>query len=158
VTAPAGWVEVLRTQRGEIAQVTYYRLATAAEPMAHEFAFSRSLKAAGAISRFTGVDAADPIVSADGWSGDSKVMTAPDVTAEDKSLLVSLFGFNAKNLTLTVPAGMTGRYNAQNPKNLTISAADEPRETGMTGVRVSQPAPLTSNKWIAQNIVLRLAQ
>jgi hypothetical protein len=71
--------------------------------------------------------------------------------------LVSFFGFKKKDTTLSVPGGMTGRYNFQNPQDVTIRAADEARGAGATGSRSSTPSPRNSDKWVAQNVVLRWA-
>jgi hypothetical protein len=156
---PAGWTLVRRTDRlSDIGQAIYSRVATGAEPASYAWSFSQAVKAAGGISRYSGVDPVNPIVASSGAGGDSNTLTAPGVTAADHSMLVSFFGFKKKDTTLSVPTGMTGRYNFQNPQDVTLRAADELRESaGATGNRVSRSSPSNSDKWVAQNVVLRRA-
>jgi hypothetical protein len=155
---PAGWTRVLRTNsKTDIGQVTFYRVATDVEPVSYTFPFNQAVKAAGGITRYSGVDTANPIVAAAGAAGDSNTLTAPNVDAVADSMLVTHYGFKKKDTTLSVPAGMDGRYNFQNPQDVTIRAAEELRAAGATGSRVSTPSPRNSDKWVAQNVVLRKA-
>jgi hypothetical protein len=155
---PAGWTRVLRTNsKTDIGQVTFYRVATDVEPVSYTFPFNQAVKAAGGITRYSGMDTANPIVAAAGAAGDSNTLTAPSVDAVADSMLVTHYGFKKKDTTLSVPAGMGGRYNFQNPQDVTIRAAEELRAAGATGSRVSTPSPRNSDKWVAQNVVLRKA-
>jgi|GEM_PF-985622 len=157
LTAPEGWTLVRRTDRlTDLGQAVFYRVATSAEPASYTWTFSQAVKAAGGIARYSGVDTDTPIVISNGGGGDSSTLTAPGVEAEANSMLVSFYGFKKKDTTLTVPEGMSGRYNFQNPQDVTIRSADEARATaGATGNRVSTPSPRNSDKWVAQSIVLR---
>jgi len=158
ITAPTGWQLVRRTDRlTDIGQAIYSKVATDDESASYSWSFSQSVKAAGGISHYTGVDSDDPIVASSGAGGDSRTLTAPGVTAADGSVLVSFFGFKKKDTMLSVPTGMTGLYNFQNPQDVTMRAADEARDVGPTGNRTSTPSPSNSDKWVAQNVVLRWA-
>jgi hypothetical protein len=149
---------VLRTNRGaDLGQAVFYRVATASEPASYSWTFGQAVKAAGGISHYTGVNANNPIIVSSGNAGDSSTLAATGVTAEANSTVVALFGFKKKDTTLSVPAGMSGRYNFQNPQDVTIRAADELRQAGPTGDRISEPSPRNLDKWVAQLVVLRRA-
>ena len=81
---------------------------------------------------------------------------APSVNALDNTVVVAFFGMKKKDITLSVPTGMTGLYNYQNPQDVTIRAATQPWTTaGPTGSRTLISSPKNYDKWVAQLVVLR---
>ena len=156
ITAPAGWVLVLRTNRSsDIGQAMYYKVATGAEPASYTWNFNQANKAAGGILRYSGVDTANPIIASSGNSGDGSTLTGLSVASEANSMLVALYGLKKKDTTMSTPAGMTQRYLFQNPNDIRIKAADQLNPANPTGNRVSTAG--SGDKWIAQLVTLRPA-
>jgi hypothetical protein len=156
-----GWTLVLRTNRSsDIGQAVFYRVATADDTTVTDYTFtlSKPVKAAGGIIHYKGVDTASPIVASSGNSGDSSTLAATSISAELGSMLVAFFGIKKKDTTLSVPSGMSGIYNYQNPQDVTIRAAQETSSAaGATGNRVSTASP-SGDKWVAHLVALRMAE
>jgi hypothetical protein len=161
---PAGWTLVRRTNAQnhpngtDLGQAIFYKVAGAAEPASYTFPFNQAVKAVGGIIRYSGVNLLHPngpIVTSSGNSGDSSTLTALGINVAENTRLVALFGFKKKDTMLSIPDGMTGRYNFQNPQDVTIRAADQSAGVGATGNRVSTPSPSNSDKWVAQLVGLR---
>ena len=158
ITSPSGWSLVLCTNHGsDIGQAIYHKVATENEPDSYSWNFSQSVKAAGGILRYTGVDVSSPIIAYSGNSGDSKTLTAISINSTETNYrLIAFFGIKKKNASLSTPTGMTQTYLYQNPQDVRIKAADELRtKAGDTGNRVSRSRD--SEKWVAHLIALRPA-
>jgi hypothetical protein len=124
----------------------------------YTFTLSKPVKAAGGIIHYKGVDTASPIVASSGNSGDSSTLAATTISAELGSVLVAFFGIKKKDTTLSVPSGMSGVYNYQNPQDVTTRAAQETSSAaGATGNRVSTASP-SGDKWVAHLVALRMAE
>jgi hypothetical protein len=152
---PSGWTLVRRTNNGsDLGQAIFYRVAGATEPASYAWPFSQALTAAGGILRYTGVSTTDPVVASSGNTGDSGTLTAPGVSALERSALVAFFGLKKQGTSLSTPPEMTGRYYFESPQDLAIRGADEPRASGgATGNRTSTAEQAA--KWVAQLVALR---
>ena len=154
---PSGWTQLFRTDRGtDIGQAVFYKFAVASDVTAtsYTWTFSQSMKAAGGILRYTGVDPV-PIVASSGNTGESNPLTALSVNATANSRLVAFFGVK-KTTNLSNPSGMSSIYQVQNPQDITSRASDEVRSTaGATGSRTSTATAV--DKWVAQLVALREA-
>jgi prepilin-type N-terminal cleavage/methylation domain-containing protein len=165
IIAPLGWTLERRTDRlTDLGQAVYWKVAGPAELGPYSWIFSQSVKAAGGIIRYTGVDTDTPVVQSSGNApGNSSTLTANSVNAEEGSRLVAFFGFKkaGASFNLSAPTGMTSRYQFQNPQDVTMLAADELRTSaGSTGNRVSN-ATTSGNPenqaWVAHLVALRPA-
>jgi hypothetical protein len=161
---PAGWTLVRRTNLGsDVGQAIFYRVAGASEPAgSFTWTFAQALSAAGGIMRYTGVHAANPIVSSSGATGVSSQLTAPGVATHPSGNLVAFYAFKKTGVTLSAPTQMTARYGLESPGLLTIGAADERRTTwpATSGSRTATaqiPGSTSppSDKWVAQLVMLR---
>ena len=158
VTAPSGWTLVLDHENGHgYSQIVYVRVASGSEPASFRWRFSRSTTAAGSITVYAGVNAAQPIDVAGGrTNSSSQSITAPSVTTTiPEALLVGFFGIDS-NAAIWPPSGMVeqAEVRATGHDKVTLESADEFILTaGATGKRVA-----TSNKRadnIGQVIALR---
>lgn len=136
VTAPAGWT-LLRTDTAgtSMRKATFWRLATASEPVSYTWGFNKPRNAVGTILAYDGVSATSPIQASSGQvNAASRSMTAPSLsTTTPGAVMVGLFGL-AKRATVTPATGMTERSEVVSPT--TVSAA----ATGETADRVqAQP-------------------
>lgn len=152
---PSGWTRVVRTNQGtDLGTAVFWRVATATEPASYTWTFGQSVKAAGGILRYTGVDTANPIVSFSGNSGTNANLNALSVTAPAGSRLVGYYGIKKTSATLSTPGGMTQRYAFANEQDVRILAADEVKSTGgASGSRTSGSS--VPEKWTANLVALR---
>ena len=152
---PAGWVMHLRTNNlTDLGQAFYYRIIfdADAEPASYTWTFDETVKAAGGISRYSGVSNSSPIVESSGNTGDGTTLLATSVLGEAGSVLVAAFGVK-KTTALATPGGMTARMTATNPQDVTLHAADVAVGVGATGDRGSTAG--SGDKWVAQLATLR---
>jgi hypothetical protein len=171
LVAPSGWTLVRRTNSidvvtgTDLGQAIFRKFATGSEPADYTWEFRKGtsleqVRAAGGITRYTGVDPDNPIVASSGGAGDGIVLTAPEITAEAKSVLVAFFG-HKKLTTLSNPTGMDHIYHEEhsNQSGPTVRASQELRAaTGATGSRISNAdAVVGADKWVAQLVALRAA-
>ena len=157
ITAPAGWtLEVRTNQINNIGQAVYYKFATASDEAASDFtwSFSISVKSAGGILRYSGVDTADPVIDTQANSGENgNVVVGQSVQGQPDSTLLALFAVK-KNTTLSTPSGMQTRMTHLNTDDVRVLAADQAiTSSGGTGSRTSVPD--ISDKWVAHLILLR---
>jgi hypothetical protein len=153
---PSGWTLLdRRNQSTDLGQAIFYRFATASEASNYSFTFSQSVKAAGAILRYSGVHPTNPIVAKSANNGADGTLTALGVTAEADSMAVALFGVK-KNTTLSLPVTYTSRVDYANPQDVKIRAGDRHFSlAGATGNVTSTAG--ASDKWVAHLVVLRQA-
>lgn len=163
---PTGWTLIRRTNNtGNISLLTYYKVATASEPVSYTWTLPAATRAAAGIIRYTGVDIANPInVSGDAISTISNnAPTAPAVTTTSVRTAVIAFlaiangtGGSAGNYFGNPTSPMTERIDirgadAAGPSfeasNKTVAAA------GDTGTTAATAAG--SGQWAAQQIALK---
>jgi hypothetical protein len=166
LVSPGGWTLVRRTDRGtDLGQAIFSKVATSSDAAAATLSYTWQFKkgsslqaerAAGGITRYTGVDTSSPVVDSDGASGDSRSLTAPGVDAVSDTMLVGFFGI-MKQTSLSIPSGMSERYFRQhsNSSGPTIKATEQVTSTSPTGSRTSTAG--ASEKWVAQLVALRPA-
>lgn len=117
----AGFTPVQRTtDSSSIVQFTGYRVLTATPPASYTFTFqsddiggTASVKAAGGIIAYSGVDTASPVMtSAAQTNASSTTMTAPAVTTTTANAMIIAFHGTAIAGTVTAGSSMTQRYQA----------------------------------------------
>jgi len=161
ITPPSGWTLIRRqnsTTATNVSIATYYRVA-GAEAGPYVWSFSPSVRAAGGIIRFTGVNTSNPIDVSNGNSGGPGTsLSATQVTTTvANTTLVGFFG---------IDTGATFTASGSNPLSeqfdIRNSSASGPATWGAT--RTQATAAATGNKtatasasgpWVAQLIALR---
>jgi hypothetical protein len=175
-TAPAGWTQVGTT----IDQTTgagtggyghrlamYRRVATGAEPASYTWSFGGAplhAGAAGAVSSFSGVDTANPIVANAGQvTAAAATHVAPTIntTPVTNTMLVSTFTANSSG-TWTPPGSMTERADVASlavPNDLGLSLEQNTEAVpaaGLTGTRTAtQSTPPASDTGATYSLALR---
>ena len=156
LATPSGWT-LLQNDSNTIVQALYYRFATASETGNVTWTWSNNRRAAGGIVLYRGVDSSQPPGPAAVDSDDDDDLEAPAQTVvEANSLLITLYGLNRGNETLTAAGSMTTAYHRSSTDNsgVTLLASYEQRPaTGSTGVRTANSSD--SRDWIAHSLLLR---
>ena len=156
LATPSGWT-LLQNDSNTIVQALYYRFATASETGNVTWTWSSNRRAAGGIALYRGVDSSQPPGPAAVDSDDDDDLEAPAQTVvEANSLLITLYGLNRGNETLTAAGSMTTAYHRSSTENsgVTLLASYEQRPaTGSTGVRTANSSD--SRDWIAHSLLLR---
>jgi hypothetical protein len=152
VTAPTGWTQILRSDNGKVmTKLTYYRLATAAEPTTYTWQFSRAQAASGGIVAYSGVDQGAPVLASSARisAAQSLSITAPSVTLPDGGATLVGFFSIATSSTVTAPAGMTERWDVASTAGkykVTSEVAEAVQAAaGVTGDRVAASAFAAAN-------------
>src|SRR3989344_715183 len=165
VAAPLGWTEILRTgNANRVSIISYWKIAGASEPSNYTWSFDLKTTAVGGITRYSCVDATNPIDSAAGSSGNGTVAIAPAITtstANDK--VVAIFSVDAgrggdAGKYFATPADMTERYDVSNTSSGPSTALDDATQAavGNSGTKSSTIANgRTRHNWVAQQIALR---
>jgi hypothetical protein len=115
--APAGWSTIATVTGSTNPRVYgYYRVAGSAEPATYTWTLTSSVKNAGGIARYSGVDPAQPLdgapTMAAAASGTSA--TLPGVTTSaPNAMLVGCVGINSTSTgaLISSPAGMTQAWD-----------------------------------------------
>jgi hypothetical protein len=144
VATPAGWTLIRTDAAGTYTtQALYYRVATATEPASYTWSFSGSVPAAGGISAYQGVNTTAPVnVSAGtGQNVDTTSIVAPSVTTTVAGAEVVGFFSIGGNNSITPPAGMTERGEANSSagsNHVTWESSDFLQATaGATGTKTA---------------------
>jgi hypothetical protein len=162
VAAPSGWAEAVRTtcvgnDDIELTQVVFVRAVAPGEPDVYAFT-ATATGIAGALAAYAGVDVQLPVLAAGGQiRRNSRLTTAPSVTAPvPGALLLGAFS-NSGRSPLTAPSGMTARIAAAATPDVRLLLADELRPAaGATGDRTASSAqPNTCG--VGQLVALRPA-
>lgn len=153
---PSGWT-LLRSDSNGLVQALYYRFATTSETGSVTWTWNRNRRSAGGIALYRGVDPGQAPATVAVDAGNDSDLEAPSQTVtEANSLLVTLYGLNRGNETLTGASGMTTAYqrSSSRSRGLTLLASFEPRPSpGSTGVRTAiSSAP---REWLAHSLLLR---
>jgi hypothetical protein len=167
VTPPIGWTEVLRTDYdSNIGIDTYEKIASASEPANYTWVLSPQTRAQGGITRYSGVDASDPIDTAAGNTGRSKIATTSSITttaANDEVVAVYALHVGSSNFAgdfFSTPASTTEKYDSSyTTAGPTIASFDTTQATaGAVGSKSSTISgnPNQQRDWAAQTIALKM--
>ncbi|OGG73871.1 hypothetical protein A3A40_02570 [Candidatus Kaiserbacteria bacterium RIFCSPLOWO2_01_FULL_54_20] len=158
VTAPAGWTQIRRTDNGtNVSIVSYWKVAGDSEPAAYTWTITPQTRAVGGITRYTGVDATNPIDTSSGNTGRSNVATAPSITtASSNEELVTLFAADAR-VQFSAPTGMVEKYDTSNGSS--PSTAEDDSLQAAAGATGPKTATISSSRrnWAAQLVALHPA-
>jgi RHS repeat-associated protein len=140
VATPAGWTPVTVGSTAGVALATFTHTAAAADPVSWVFNLSQSVKAAGSISAYTGVDTTSPIdTSATGTNVSGVNHVAPSVTTTGANRLGVTITAATAATSMTPPAGSTERADqagGAGAPTATIETSDFPQAAvGATGTK-----------------------
>jgi MBG domain (YGX type) len=173
ICTPPGWTSIRRNDFAlKIVQQTFYRVATAVEPVTtHTWEFRtnpancgttdtltrRNTGAAGGITRYTGVDTTNPIDVHAGTSGGSaSTGNAPSVTTTAAGAQVLRFFAGFKNISIGPASRIYSVGSSNNSAERTAAAFDAAQATaGATGTFTATFS--NSAEFAAQTIALRAA-
>jgi hypothetical protein len=151
VTAPAGWTAITTNAVTGAGLTTWRHLVVAGDPASWTFNLSQSVKAAGSISAYSGVDPTNPIdVTATGTNAAAGTsQSAPSVTTTG----ANRFGFTAVASagagTATPPGGSTERADQAagvGDPTVAIETSDFAQATaGATGVKQATSSAATTS-------------
>ena len=164
---PAGWTQVIRTNRiDDIGQAIFYKYAGANEPATYTWQFRKTnseledVHGTGGILNLTGVSTTNPVIASGGNVGDGGTLSAPSVNGQNGAMLFAFYGYK-KQVNLSEPSGMTKQYQVQNRNDsgpTSMAAAQLLTSSNATGARNSTYTPSDqSDKWVAQQVVIRPA-
>ncbi|MBL8158347.1 LamG domain-containing protein [bacterium] len=161
ITIPDGWNVIEHTNKGnEISIASYWKLATGSEPDAYIWRISPTTRAAGGITRFSGVDAGDPIGPVSESSGRGTTATAPSITTTtEDSQLVALFSIDAGLFSggrFSAPNGMSEKYDISYAPLGPSTALDVSAQSsaGASGSKSSTFSKSIKQNWVSQLIAL----
>ncbi|MGE5074176.1 MAG: DNRLRE domain-containing protein [Anaerolineae bacterium] len=162
ITAPTGWQLILTTQSGSsVEEATFYRVASASEPVSYAWSFGSSQPATGAISGFMGVDTSRPVDASSGkYNSSTATITFTQITTTlANDMLLAAVGVSG-NTTVTPPTGFTEDYDLKNAASSNGKTAELSHfvksTTGLTAVGTAREDTLTVSN-LAQLIALRPA-
>jgi len=160
VTAPSGWTLIARTNNGsDIGLATYWKVAGSGEPGSYTWSIGGGAFAAGTITRYTGVDTANPAgildpAAAAARTGASGSLTAPSITTgQDYTQVVGVYASASTN-SINPASGMSERSDysfATGGLRLEISD-DQLASAGPSGDKTASGG---NAPWAAQLIGLR---
>ena len=144
VTAPTGWTTVTSNATAGVTLSTFTHTA-AADPASWVFNLSQSVKAAGAISAYSGVDPVSPIdVSATGTNLAGTNHVAPSVTTTGANRLAVTITAATAATSMTPPVGSTERADqagGAGAPTATVETSDFPQSAvGATGTKTTVTA------------------
>jgi hypothetical protein len=162
VTPPNGWNLIARTDNdANVSLITYWKAATANEPSSYSWNVSPQTRAAGGITRYSGLNNTNPIDVIASSTGRGQVATAPTITTSNPNeqiLAVFATDTGTNNSPLfTTSVGMTKLYDRKYaPLGPTLSSQDASQSTvGIVTARDSNISTNASRDWAAQQIALR---
>ena len=165
ITAPAGWTQVLRTDKDtNISLISYWKVAGTSEPSSYTWFVDNQTTAEGGITPYTGVDISNPIDASAGNTGYGTLATTTSVTTnlvndQVVALLATDLGkSNSANAYFTTPIGMTEKYDVTNTPFGPSTAQDEMLQAaiGSTGSKSSTISGNKPTNWVTQTIALRM--
>ncbi len=161
VTPPAGWTLVRRTDNStNVSLVTYVKVAGASETASYTWIFSPSVRAAGGILRYTGVNTTSPVDVSAGQSSTDTIspfrVTAPTMsTTSDAEALVGFYAVGT-GTTYSANSLFTEQLDVRNSNALGPSvqgAVGTQATTGATGTSYATSG--SGGQMVAQHIALR---
>ena len=163
INAPTGWALISRSDNDtNVSIASYYRIVGSTESTTYTWSISPQTHAVGGITRYSGIDATNPIDIVGTSSGRGITATAPSVsTTVANNQVVSLFASNVgKNNSplFSTTSGMTKKYDAKNaPFGPTTSVQDAmTTSVGLTGTHTVTISNNKDQDWTAQTIALRM--
>lgn len=161
ITIPDGWNLIEHTNKGnDISIASYWKAATDSEPDEYVWKISPTTRAAGGITRFSGVDAGDPIGPVSESSGRGTTATAPSITTTtEDSQLVALFSIDAGLFSggrFSAPNGMSEKYDISYAPLGPSTALDVSAQSsaGASGSKSSTFSKSIKQNWVSQLIAL----
>lgn len=164
VTPPTGWTQILRTDNEtNVSVVTYWKAVGASEPSSYLWTLSPQTRAQGGITRYSGVDPANPIDVVAGNGGLGTIATTSSVTTSvANEIVVAVYALHVGGLNhagdfFGAPLGMTERYDASyTAAGPTIAEFDGVQTVpGNTGIKTSDIAGNKQRDWVSQIIAFR---
>ena len=145
VATPAGWTPVTTGSTAGVTLATFTHTAAAGDPVSWVFNLSQSVKAAGSISAYTGVDTTSPIdTSVTGVNVSGTNQVAPSVTTTGVNRLGVTITAATAATSMTPPAGSTERADQAGGAGVptaTVETSDFPQAAvGATGVKTTVTA------------------
>jgi len=156
ITPPAGWTVILKTNNStDCGMVTYYKVATASEPVSYTFGILNGSKWAIGCSRISNVSVASPIDVFMGATGSGITTTAPSITTSSNNALILCFYTNKKDASYTAAVSTTERYDDPNtteglPSNMMSSF--KMISAGSTGPRNAIASE--TERWVGQQVAI----
>ena len=159
ITPPAGWTQVARTDNDvNVTLISYWKIAGSQEPSNYSWVIDKQTRAAGGITRYSGVDPNDPIDTVASSTGLSSTATAPAITTSAANEeVVSLFATNVSK-TFSTPTGMNQKYNLSYAATVGPSTAAFDTlqvSAGSTGSTATSVDANTARYWSAQQIAIK---
>lgn len=161
ITAPSGWTLVARTDNDtNVGIASYWKTTSNSEPSSYTWTISSQTRAAGGITRFSGVTGPNPIDVVADANGRGVVATAPSITtSHSNEKVVTLFAINAgktNSAPISTTTGAIKLYDVKNTPYGPTSAEQEVTQstagdTGTFSVTVSNGP---QRDWVAQTIAL----
>ena len=161
VATPNGWNLIRRTDNGNnLSTLSYYRWAGTNEPSSYTWTFGASVRAAGGIMRYTGVNTGTPVDGSStntGNGGNQGNLRASSVNQSvGNAALVTFHAIDTGTTISTNNSGMNEQFDVRNNSNNgpTIQGSeDTDGSSGQTGNKDHDAG--NSAQWAAQLIVLR---
>jgi len=160
ITPPSGWTLIRSNLQGDLRQSLYYWVAAAPISASYTWSLGASVRSAGGLAVYRGVENTTPIDAHSGQGGSGTSITAPSITTTvNYALLVAFFGAANGNTDITIPTGMSlvfTRADKAGNAGATIAAASQLQTSaGASGTRTAT-GPNANN--IGQLIALRPAR
>ncbi len=159
ITPPSGawggWTTIDSVvNAGEVAMVTYWRIAGGAEPPNYKFTLNASSKYAISCFRITGHHPSMPIHAFGDSLGASGNVVAPSITTTiPKCLVFAFYSNDTTSTSYTPPAGTTEIFDLAVSFTISLMAATYNHPIGPTGVKIA--IPTASAPWAAQQVAVR---
>ena len=162
ITPPdASWSTVLNTVNSTLArQIIFMKIATASEPASYTFTFSSSIRAAGGIAAYAGVNTATPLNGTPAGnicsSSCGATINVPSVTTSvQKTMVLAFLGKTNNNPALGQVSNMTEHWDVfSTGPNPRIESSQDDLLLGTSGATGTQTASGASVPWIAQIMAL----
>lgn len=163
VTVPEGWNLISRINNDADTEslLSYWKVVNAVGAEEYTWQIEPQARAAGGITRYSGVDTGSPILTSAGQFGRGTVATAPAIaTSVPNAQILAVYSINAGSnnaQSFSVPTGMTVKFTEKNtPFGPTIGVYDALQ----TAAGTVSPAESTvstgiQREWVAQHIALK---
>lgn len=160
ITAPDGWNLILKTNNeANVALASYWKIAASAAPATSTWTVNSQTRAEGGITRYGGVNTANPINAFMGGTGRSNSPTAPTITTTvPNTQVVAVYAYPAgagSGNHFSAPTGMTERYDTTNSPFGPSLASFDMTQTAATSTGTKVTSVTGQRDWAAQTIALR---
>jgi len=159
---PYGWTQIRRTDNDvHISVISYYKLATSSNQETYTWKFQDQTTGEGAISRYVGVNTANPIAASTGNTGFGESATTSSLTtAVASTTIVNLFatdvGKAAQAPYFSTPSGTSERYDLNNaPFGPSTASSDAVQvASGLSSVATTTINGNKARFWASQQVAL----